>query len=140
MRRGFSILKADFLSIHGLAARWRSTMSTVFRKAVFALAALFLLQAASPAQAGLFKKFGAVGAGIAGLEAAAIASATVDAVAVVGSAVYISAVTDLKSKVAAHRFVGPPAIKLGIAAWLKLEPRRLAAALTVKSDTIGGSG
>jgi hypothetical protein len=69
-----------------------------------------------------------------------IADATVEAVAVVGSAAYVSSVTYLKSKVAAHRFVGPTAIKLGIAAWLRLEPRRLAAAFAVKSDTIGGGG
>jgi hypothetical protein len=96
---------------------------------------------ASLAQAGLFKKLGAVGVAVAGVETAAIASATVDAIAVVGSAAYISSVTDLKSNLATHRFVGPPAIKLGIAAWLRLEPRRLAAALTVKSDIgAGGSG
>ena len=95
---------------------------------------------ASLAQAGLFKKLGAVGVAVAGVETAAIASATVDAIAVVGSAAYISSVTDLKSKLAAHRFVGPPTIKLGIAAWLRLEPRRLAAALAVKSDTIGAGG
>jgi hypothetical protein len=113
-------------------------MSSFFRKALFALAALSLLQFASPAQAGLFKKVGAVGAVAVGVEAAGIADATVEVIAVVGSAAYISAVTDLKSKLAAHRFIGPPAIKLGIAAWLRLEPRRLATGLAVKSDTIGG--
>jgi hypothetical protein len=35
---------------------------------------------ASPAQAGLFKKLGAVGVAVAGVETAAIASATVDAI------------------------------------------------------------
>lgn len=56
----------------------------------------------------------------------------------VGSAAYSSTATDLKSKVAALRFVGPAAVRLGIEAWLRLEPRWLTAALAVKSDTIGG--
>jgi hypothetical protein len=51
-----------------------------------------------------------------------------------------SNLSNLKSTVAAHRFIGPPAIKLGIAAWLRLEPRKLAAALAVKADTIGNGG
>lgn len=114
-------------------------MSNTFRKILAALLAVSLLQAATPAQAGLFKKLGAVGAAVAGVEAAGIASATVDAIAVVGSAAYLTAAADLKAKVAAHRFVGPTAVKLGIATWLRMEPRRLAAALAVKSD-IGGGG
>jgi hypothetical protein len=64
-----------------------------------------VLQMASPAQAGLFKKLGAVGVAVAGVETA---GATVDAIAVVGSAAYISSVMDLKSNLATHRFVGPP--------------------------------
>ncbi len=73
-------------------------MSNFFRKVLCTLAALFVLQMASPAQAGLFKKLGAVGVAVAGVETAAIASATVDAIAVVGSAAYISFVTDLGSR------------------------------------------
>ena len=67
-------------------------MSNFFRKVLCALTALFVLQMALPAQAGLFKKLGAVGVAVAGVETAAIASATVDAIAVVGSAAYISSV------------------------------------------------
>jgi hypothetical protein len=115
-------------------------MSSCFRKALLALVALSLLQIMSPARAGLFKKFGAVGAAVVGVEAVGIADATVGALYAVGTASYISTVTDLKSKLAAHRIVGPAAIKLGIAAWLRVEPRRLAAALVVKADTIGSDG
>jgi hypothetical protein len=116
-------------------------MSSFFRKALFVLVALSILQAATAAHAGLFRKFGAVGAAVAGVEAVGIADATVGAIYAVGTATYISTVTDLKSNVAAHRIVGPAAIKLGIAAWLRLEPRRLAAALVVKAaDTIGSGG
>jgi hypothetical protein len=132
---------ADGLFAHSwLVARRRSVMSSFFRKTLLALVALSLLQIASPAHAGLFKKLGAVGAAVVGVEAVGIADATVGAISVVGTAAYISTVTDLKSKVAAHRFIGPTAVKLGIAAWLRLEPRRLAAALAVKSDTIGSGG
>ena len=108
------------------------------RTLIIALTALSVLHTSSPAQAGLFKKLGAAGAVVAGVETAAIASTTVDAIAVVGTATYLSTLSDLKSKVAAHRFLGPSAVKLGIAAWLRLEPRKQAAALAVKSDTMGG--
>jgi hypothetical protein len=115
-------------------------MGQILRRILIAVAALSILQAPSPAQAGLFKKIGPVGAVVAGVEAAAIADATVNAIGAVGTAALLANLSNLKSTVAAHRFIGPPAIKLGIAAWLRLEPRKLAAALAVKADTIGNGG
>ena len=115
-------------------------MSQILRRILIAVAALSILQAPCPAQAGLFKKIGPVGAVVAGMEAAAIADATVNAIGAVGTAAFLANLSNLKSRVSAHRFIGPPAIKLGIAAWLRLEPRKLAAALAVKADTIGNGG
>lgn len=112
-------------------------MKSVFRTLLAVLLAISFLQ---PAQAGIFKKFGIVGVAVAGAESASIATSTVQAIGMVGTAAYASYLVGLRSDVAAHRVIGAPAVKLGIAAWLRLQPRQLAAALAVKSDTIGGDG
>ena len=72
---------------------------------------------ASPAQAGLFKKLGAVGVAVAGVETAAIASATVDAI---GDTSLCRAASDqtwvrgglrLRPKVPTERIVNQPECK-----------------------------
>jgi len=111
-------------------------MKIPVRKLLAVLIALSFLQAA-PAQAGWLKNFGALGVAVAGADTAVVAAATVDAIAVAGTATYVANLANLKSHLAAHRIVGPVAVRLGIATWLRLEPRRLAAALAVKTDSIG---
>ena len=99
-----------------------------------------MCRAAVAARAGFLNKLGWTGAAIAGADVATIAEATVVAVVAVGTPSYPSAIANLKTKLAAHRIVGMPALGLGVGEALRLYPRMLAAALVVKSDATDGAG
>jgi hypothetical protein len=114
-------------------------MNRILRFLAIALVAACAVPPA-PARAAFLNKLGWTGAAVAGADVAIIAEATVVAVVAVGTPSYPSAIANLKTKLAAHRIVGRPALGLGVGAALRLYPRMLAAALAVKSDATDGAG
>ena len=114
-------------------------MKRILRYLTIALMTVCLLPPPQ-ARAGFLSKLGWTGAAIAGADVAIIAEATVVAVVAVGTSSYPSAIANLKSKLAAHRIVGGPALSLGIGTALHLYPRMLASALVVKTEAEDNAG